>query len=428
MAPPPSSPAHTGDRRWRLPVVLALTALIAYLDRINITLALPLIAEQFAWTEAELQRNGSLLMSLFYVGYGLSGLLLTPFAANLGPRRGIIIILALASLFTALSAFFSQFILLFAACRIGLGLAEGPHFPLSGMAIRNWFPLNERSRANSILFSGIFLAIILGPIVLVPIMHLFGWRAAFLGLAFAGLAVSIPLVTRFIFDTPAADKALGASERLWLAEQHDQEVSAAGAVNVDSGRYPLYLFRQRDFLLLLLAGTLNNVVSIGLTSWIPTYLTVTLGVPYQQLTWLASLPYIAGLLGLAFWSQLGDRSNRRGMVAAVGFVLLAALIYIAFTIDNFALTIAAMVGAIFCASAYTTAEFAFAQRIIPHQHIAAGIGLFNGVSIVLGGALAPLSASALIGADGGGFSLWLLITLAILTAMVMAVLGHLRRY
>jgi hypothetical protein len=116
------------------------------------------------------------------------------------------------------------------------------------------------------------------------------------------------------------------------------------------------------------------------------------------------------------------------MVAAVGFVLLAALIYVAFTIDNFALTIAAMVGAIFCASAYTTAEFAFAQRIIPHQHIAAGIGLFNGVSIVLGGALAPLSASALIGADGGGFSLWLLITLAILTAMVMAVLGHLRRY
>lgn len=426
MALPPSSPAHTGDRRWRLPVVLALTALIAYLDRINITLALPLIAEQFAWTEAELQRNGSLLMSLFYVGYGLSGLLLTPFAANLGPRRGIIIILALASLFTALSAFFSQFILLFAACRIGLGLAEGPHFPLSGMAIRNWFPLNERSRANSILFSGIFLAIILGPIVLVPIMHLFGWRAAFLGLAFAGLAVSIPLVTRYIFDTPATDKALGASERLWLAEQHDKEVS--GTVHVDSGRYPLYLFRQRDFLLLLLAGTLNNVVSIGLTSWIPTYLTVTLGVPYQQLTWLASLPYIAGLLGLAFWSQLGDRSNRRGMVAAVGFVLLAALIYVAFTIDNFALTIAAMVGAIFCASAYTTAEFAFAQRIIPHQHIAAGIGLFNGVSIVLGGALAPLSASALIGADGGGFSLWLLITLAILTAMVMAVLGHLRRY
>jgi len=428
MASPPSSTVPAQARRWRMPAVLALTVLIAYLDRINITLALPLIAEQYAWTEAELQRYGSLLMSLFYVGYGLSGLLLTPFAANLGPRRGIIIILTLASLFTALSAFLSQFILLFAACRILLGAAEGPHIPLAGMAVRNWFPLNERSRANSILFSGIFLAIILGPIVLVPIMHMFGWRAAFLGLAVAGLAVSIPLVTRFVFDTPAKDASMSDTERQWLADHHEQEAIEAGVSKVNAGRYPLYLFRERDFLLLLLAGTLNNVVSIGLTSWIPTYLTVTLGVPYQQLIWYASLPYAAGLLGLAFWSQVGDRSNRRGLVAATGFLLLAILIYIAFTVESFSLTIVAMVGAIFCASAYTTAEFAFAQRIIPHEHIAAGIGLFNGVSIVLGGALAPLSASALIGADGAGFSLWLLITVAILTAIVMAVLGHLRRY
>ena len=64
MASPPSSTAPAEARRWRMPAVLALTVLIAYLDRINITLALPLIAEQFAWTEPELQRYGSLLMSL----------------------------------------------------------------------------------------------------------------------------------------------------------------------------------------------------------------------------------------------------------------------------------------------------------------------------------------------------------------------------
>ena len=145
------------------------------------------------------------------------------------------------------------------------------------------------------------------------------------------------------------------------------------------------------------------------------------------LTWLASLPYAAGLLGLAFWSQLGDRSNRRGQVAALGFILLAGLIYIAFTVDSLTLTIISMVAAVFCASAYTT-EFAFAQRIIPHDDIATGIGLFNGITIVLGGALAPLSASTLIGAEGAGFSLWLLIVLALMTAGVMAKLGRLKSY
>lgn len=427
MAAPHSPLAIHGRRRWRLPVVLAMTVLIAYLDRINITLALPLIAEQLSWTESELQRYGGLLMSLFYVGYGLSGLLITPLAARLGPRRGIIIILTLASLFTALSAFLSQFILLFAACRILLGAAEGPHFPLAGKAIKDWFPPDERSRANSILFSGIFLAIILGPLLLVPMMQAFGWRAAFLGLAVAGLAVSVPLVARFVFDTPGQDETLGSHERDWLQDHFEAEELAANK-SPEGSRYPLYLLKNQEFLLLLLAGTLNNVVSIGLTSWIPTYLTVTLGVPYEQLTWLASLPYAAGLAGLAFWSQLGDRTNRRGLVAAVGFVILAVLIYVAFTVDSLALTITAMVAAVFCASAYTTAEFAFAQRIIPHDDIATGIGLFNGVTIVLGGALAPLLASTLIGADGAGFSLWLLIVLAFLTAGVMATLGRIKAY
>ena len=81
------------------------------------------------------------------------------------------LVLALASLFTAMGAFFSQFLLLFAASRVLLGVAEGPHFPLSGMTLKHWFPLEERARANSLLFAGIYLAIISGPILLVPLMH-----------------------------------------------------------------------------------------------------------------------------------------------------------------------------------------------------------------------------------------------------------------
>ena len=411
-----------GRYRWRVPLVLGITVIIAYLDRINITLALPLIAEQFQWSEAELQRNGGLLMSMFYVGYGLSGLLLSPFAATLGPRRGVVTILVLASLFTAMGAYLSQFLLLFAASRVLLGVAEGPHFPLGGMAVRHWFPPGERSRANSLLFAGVFVAVISGPLLLVPLMHGFGWRAAFLVLAIAGLGFSVPLVLRFVRDTPGDDPHIPAPERSWL-EAHIEPGGDSGPAM----RYPLYLFRNKDFLLLLSVGTLSNLVTIGLTSWIPTYLTHNLGVPYEQLTWLASLPYLSGLLGLAFWAHVGDRSNRRGLVAAAGFLVLSGLIYVAFTSEVVAVTISTMVLAVFCASAYTSSEYAFAQRIIPARHIAAGIGLFNGISIVAGGSLAPILASGLLQEDGG-YSLMLLVLLAIATAALMAILGRRQAY
>ncbi len=407
-----------GRYRWRVPLVLGITVVIAYLDRINITLALPLIAEQFEWTEAEIQRNGGLLMSMFYVGYGLSGLLLSPFAANLGPRRGVAAIIALASLFTALGAYLSQFLLLFAASRVLLGVAEGPHFPLGGMAVRHWFPPGERSRANSLLFAGVFVAVITGPLLLVPLMHGYGWRAAFLLLAVIGLGISVPLVLRFVRDTPGEDPRIPEPEREWLAAHVDPDVGDGPAM-----RYPLYLFKRTDFLLLLSVGTLSNIVTIGLTSWIPTFLTHSLGVQYEQLTWLASLPYLSGLLGLAFWAHVGDRTNRRGLIAAVGFLILSGLIYVAFSTEVIAVTITAMVLAVFCASAYTSSEYAFAQRIIPARHIAAGIGLFNGVSIVAGGSLAPVLASGLLEADGG-HSLLLLVGLAVATAVLMAILGR----
>ena len=418
-----SPSAEVGGYRWRLPVVLCVTVLVAYLDRSNITLALPLIAEEFGWNDEELQQWGSLLFSMFYAGYGLSGLLLSPFASRLGPRKGIAIILVLASLFTAMGAFFSQFLLLFAASRVLLGVAEGPHFPLSGMSLKHWFPLGERARANSILFAGIYLAIISGPILLVPLMHSFGWRTAFLLLAAFGLLVSVPLVLRFVYDSPSDAPDIGDAERQWLQGELHEESGESGGETL----YPLYLLRNRDFLVLLVASVLNNVVTIGLTSWLPTLFTVGRGVAYENLAWVASLPYVAGLLGLAFWSQLGDRFNARGLVAAIGYLMLAASLYTALSSESFALSLAAMALAVFCASAFSCAEYAFAQHIIPAQDVAAGIGLFNGLSIITGGLLGPLAASSLL-LPGGGWSLWLLIVLSVLCAVAMTTLGRLRRY
>ena len=133
-----------------------VTLFVGFMDRLNITFALPLMAQEYGWTDAQVQVYGSRLLGMFYAAYGVANIFLTPFAARLGTRRSLMIIVVLWSVFTALGAFVSQFIMLLLASRILLGLAEGVHVPMMMTATQAWFPPAERSRANSIVAAGIF--------------------------------------------------------------------------------------------------------------------------------------------------------------------------------------------------------------------------------------------------------------------------------
>jgi MFS transporter, ACS family, D-galactonate transporter len=61
----------TPDRktRWLIPVVLAITVFINYLDRNNLSLAIPRLAQDFSWSDREVGAKGELLLAAFYVSY-----------------------------------------------------------------------------------------------------------------------------------------------------------------------------------------------------------------------------------------------------------------------------------------------------------------------------------------------------------------------
>ncbi len=397
-------------QRWRLPLILAVTTLIAYLDRLNISLALPLLAQEQGWDTEQTQYYGTLLMSLFYLGYGSSCLLLSPYAARLGARVSILLVITLASLFTMLGAVFSQYLVLLMATRVLLGVAEGPHFPMMSTLNKHWFPLHERSRASSMWVAGVFIAILIAPLFLVPVMDHYGWRAGFYLLAVAGLLVSAPLVYRYVFNTPQEDPRLSLEEREFIEQALTEEVD--NLPEHHSG-YPWYLLGQLNFQILLLAGVLNNIVALGLSNWIPTYLTEVKGIPYHDLSWMVSIPYGAGIIGLFVWSQIGDRSNQRGLCAAIGFMILAACVLIAFNANSITVTIIAMSIAVFAASAFASCEYAFGQRIVPRQHISAGIGLVNGLGLLIGGSLGPLVGGLILsGREGNGATIMAAIAVA----------------
>ena len=409
-----------GQRRWQLALVLMVTFFVGFLDRINITFALPLMAAEYHWNEADTQRYGSLLMGLFYGAYGLANILLSPLAARFGPRRSLMTIVCLWSVFTAMGAWVSQWIMLLLASRVLLGLSEGVHVPMMTTATKTWFPLEERARANSIIVSGIFLAVLLAPMLLVPLMGQFGWRAGFLVLAAAGALVSLPLLDRFVHDSPERHPSVSAEEARLVADGRERE-----AEEEVSGQLLRSLFTTPRFMLFFLIGICNNLMSLGLTSWLPTYFTNRRGIPYDEITFLVAAPYAFSLVGVALWSTLGDRYNIRALLAACGFAAAGVAIYIALNAESLPLVIACMTAAVFLFSAFTASEFALVQRILPMDQFAPAMGFYNGMSALIGGGLGPALMSPLIG-DGEGT--WVITAIALLTSVLLLIYYRMVRY
>src|SRR4051812_3532550 len=128
---------------------------IAYLDRVNISIAGSLIEQDFHLTDIQL----GYVFSAFVLGYALSQAPGGRLADEFGPRRVIAIGTVWWAVFTALTAVappgaaFSLTLLL--AVRFLLGVGEAVVYPASNRLVAVWFPSQERGIANGIIFAGV---------------------------------------------------------------------------------------------------------------------------------------------------------------------------------------------------------------------------------------------------------------------------------
>lgn len=408
------------ERRWQLALVLCVTFFVGYLDRLNISFAVPLMAVEFGWSAEQTRDYGSLLMGLFYAGYGLANIFLTPLAARFGPRRSLLVIVTLWSLFTAMGAWVSQWLMLLMATRVLLGLSEGVHVPMVSQLIKTWFPREERARANSIFVSGLFLAVILSPLLLVPLMSWIGWRAGFILIALFGALVSLPLVLRFVHDRPSQGDGVGEAELDLITNgQAEEAAEYPDALTIRQ------LLRLPRFLLLGLIGIVNNVVALGMSSWLPTYFTNSRGIPFEEIAWLVAIPYTFSLLGIGVWATLGDRYNIRALLGAVGFSGAGVMIYLGLQAEALWLVLGCFSLGVFLISAFNACEFAMIQRIVPLQLAAPAMGIYNGCTTIIGGGLGPFIVSPIIGSGG---PVWIISAIALVNAALLVLAWRVIRY
>jgi ACS family hexuronate transporter-like MFS transporter len=161
-------------------LVFAATV-INYLDRQTLSVAAPVLIEQFHMSNVAYSR----IVFAFMLAYTIMNAVSGPLIDRLGTKAGYALCIAWWSASSVLHAFARGPISL-GAYRFLLGMGEAGNWPAGVKVVAEWFPERERALASGVFNSGSSVGAILAPPVVAFILLRFGWPSAFLFIGLLG--------------------------------------------------------------------------------------------------------------------------------------------------------------------------------------------------------------------------------------------------
>src|ERR1700741_1907014 len=169
---------------------------IEYIDRVNLSIAAPLLKSEMHLSNTQL----GLALSAFGYCYAIFQVINGYLGDRIGPRRMLAIsgvLWAVGTLTTGVTGGLMTLIM----SRALVGLGEAGTIPNATRAMTNWVPVAKRGFAQGFTHSSARAAAAITPPLIVVLIPLFGWRGAFVALG----AVSLTWVLvwyRYFRDNP----------------------------------------------------------------------------------------------------------------------------------------------------------------------------------------------------------------------------------
>lgn len=234
-------------------ISLAFAAtLVNYLDRQALSVAAPVLLNQFHMSSVGYSRVLFAFMLAYTIMNGASGLLID----RLGTKFGYGLFVAWWSLFATLHAF-ARGVWSLGILRFLLGAGEAGNWPGAVKVVAEWFPAEERALASGVFNSGSSVGAILAPPLIAGLMLRFSWRSAFV--AVGGLGFLWLFLWSAFYRSPATGNegpARTSTPLGLLLRSRFVRTFTVSKIFVDPVWYfyifwfPEYLFRARHFDLL----------------------------------------------------------------------------------------------------------------------------------------------------------------------------------
>jgi ACS family hexuronate transporter-like MFS transporter len=365
--------------RWRIAILLCLITTINYIDRQALTVAAPLLMEEFSISATQY----GWITSGFLFAYGFGQLICGPLIDRLGSKRAFslaVIAWSIAGMLHAVGRGFASFF----SFRVLLGLTEAANFPAATKAIAEWFPQSERSLAVGIFTMGPGLGAIIAPPLIAGIIMLWGWQAAFLIPGAFGF-IWLILWKRW-FHLPADHPGLPADERQFILA-NTESVPVSDSDNPDGDGRPWYWsLRYREVWGLMLSRFVSDGAFYFFIFWLPLYLTLERGFDLKAIALFAWIPFLAVDIGGITGGYLGKRLIDKGMslnksrklVIWIGAVLVLAAMPAAST-ESAALALGLIAIAMFAIQFKASSMFALPADLFPARDVGTVWGMYGAV-------------------------------------------------
>jgi sugar phosphate permease len=311
------------DLRWtRIIPVAFIMYTIAYVDRTNISLALPDIGRDLHLDPAQ---QGS-AFGLFFLGYVLLQIPGGYLAERWSAKRfvtSLLVVWGLCAVVCGLVQNETEFL----AARFMLGVAEGGVWPATLILLAHWFPRAERARANAYWMLCLPAAVVISSPVSGWILGRWGWRAMIISEG------ALPFLWLIIWVWQIADHPADAG---WISNQEREHLEVtlrreAAELDAQPRESILRTFVRGEVLLLVFIYFLMNCGNYGYQAWLPSAIeSGSKGLSSFQVGILNAIPYLITMAGMVLNSRHSDRHReRRGHLAAAlvfaGVFLLAGV-------------------------------------------------------------------------------------------------------
>ena len=277
--------------------VLCLGYFIAYIDRVNISVADPTMRRELGLTPTEL----GFVFAAFAYPYAAMQIVGGWMSDRFGPRivLGLLSLLwATATILTGLSWSVASLV----AFRVLVGIGEGGAFPAATRAFTCWLPVRERGFAQGITHSFARLGGAVTPPLVLAIVARYGWRESFILLGTASLAWTALWVASYT-NTP--------DEHPWVSSSELQEIHAGSEpTRVARDTTPWRQIVRRMWLVTVVDFCYGWSLWVFLT-WLPSYLSDARGFKPDQIALMTTLPLLCGVVGDTLGGVISDAIFRR---------------------------------------------------------------------------------------------------------------------
>jgi ACS family hexuronate transporter-like MFS transporter len=378
--------------RWLIAILITVAVAIGYLDRQTLAVAVKAIQVDIPLSDKDFGN----LQAVFFFAYAFMYMGGGRLMDALGTRRGFLLMMVWWSLACAAHGLATG-VLMLAAGRLMLGLAQGGAFPASAKAVAEWFPTRERATAMGMINGGSSVGAVVAPPAIALLLGYASWPWVFYLSGALGLLWTVWWLYEYF--PPAQHPRLSAQER--------QELREVLAAATQPGPHISWwsLLVLPSVWGMVLGKCCCDALWFTYVGWMPKYLLDMHGFTSTELGCMAWIPYAASGVGSVAGGWLSGQLLLRGyslnfsrkVVLGMSAALMPCMLLV--TRVPVGVEIALFSVAFFCHLSFSTLVITLPTDLFP-RHVVGSVAGLVGFGGSMGGVLFNTLAGYLLHSFG----------------------------